>query len=119
MSTRDETAQPFTPEMKKGSMELLILALLDGRDRHGYEIGKLIEQRSGGRLVFRISSLYPTLCRLEDRGWIAGRWVEAPGERRRRFYTLTRGGRRALADQRQRWLQYVAAVRDVVEAPGH
>ena len=97
-------------------MELLLLALLDGRDRHGYELGKQIERRSGGRLVFRISSLYPTLCRLEDRGLIAGRWVEAPGERRRRFYRLTTAGRAALHDQRERWRQYVAAVAEVVEA---
>ena len=116
VTKKDDPSAPFTPEMKKGSMELLLLALLDGRDRHGYELGKQIEQRSNGRLVFRISSLYPTLCRLEDRGLIAGRWVEAPGQRRRRYYRLTEDGRNALSHQRERWSQYVAAVARVVGA---
>jgi hypothetical protein len=71
----------FSRELKKGSTELLILALLDGRPRHGYELGKLIESRSGGRLRLRVGSLYPILCRLEDRGLITGRWVEKAGER--------------------------------------
>jgi len=73
----------FNRELKKGSPELLILALLEESDRHGYEIGKLIEARSGGRLHFRIGSLYPVLCRLEERKFIKGRWVEHGGGPRR------------------------------------
>ena len=105
----------FSPAMKKGSVELLLLSLLEDRDRHGYEIGKLIEQRSGGRLQFRISSLYPVLCRMEDRGWIKGRWVEEAGERRRRFYRLTAKGREALALQKETWDEYTRAVNLVME----
>src|SRR5215470_9211956 len=90
----------FNRELKKGSPELLILALLEEDDRHGYEIGKLIETRSGGRLQFRIGSLYPVLCRLEDRGLISGRWTEKAGERRRRDYRVTPRGRAVLAEQR-------------------
>src|SRR5690242_9637382 len=90
-------------ELKKGSAELLILALVDARARHGYEISKLIEQRSGGRLKFKVASLYPLLYRLEERGWIAGKWVEKAGERRRRFYRLTPEGKRVLAAQRDHW----------------
>ena len=86
----------FSSELKKGSMEMLILSLLDGASRHGYEIGKLIEQRSGGRLTFALPSLYPALVRLESRGWIKGRWLEEPGKRQRCFYRLTAKGRRAL-----------------------
>ena len=74
----------FSRELKKGSTELLVLALLEARPRHGYELGKLIESRSHGRLQFRIGSLYPILCRLEGKGLITGRWVEKSGERRRR-----------------------------------
>src|SRR5262245_26857230 len=70
-------------ELKKGSTEFLVLSLLSGRPRHGYEIGRLIEERSDGKLVYRIASLYPLLCRLEERGLITGRWVEKAGERRR------------------------------------
>ncbi len=105
----------FSPALKKGSMELLILALLENRDRHGYEIGKLIETASGGTLVFRISSLYPTLAKLEDRGLVSGRWRERAGERRRRYYRLTSAGRNALEEQKQEFGNYVNAVFGVLE----
>lgn len=108
----------FSRELKKGSTELLILSLLEARPRHGYEIGKLIEQRSGGRLQYRIASLYPMLCRLEDRGLIAGRWVEREGERRRRYYRLTAEGRRMLRRERAVWREFMAAVNQVV-GTGH
>ena len=108
----------FSPELKKGSTEMLILALVEERARHGYEIGKLIEARSGGRLTFALPTLYPTLLRLENRGLIKGRWVERAGERERCFYRLTPAGRRVLADQRATWKQYVAAVNAVVEGTG-
>jgi transcriptional regulator len=105
-------------ELKKGSAELLILSLVEARARHGYEISKLIEDRSGGRLRFKVASLYPLLYRLEERGWIAGRWVEKPGERRRRFYRLTPEGRRMLAAQRDHWRQFVDAIAHIT-GPEH
>src|SRR5687768_13743985 len=98
-------------ELKKGAAELLLLSVLEARPRHGYELGKLIEARSSGRLVFHIDSLYPLLYRLEERRWIKGTWVEKPGERRRRFYRLTPEGRRVLARQRETWAAFVDAVR--------
>ena len=101
-------------ELKKGSTELLILSLLDARARHGYEIGKLIEKRSNGRLTFRIGSLYPILCRLEARGLIHGRWNEAAGERRRRFYRLTAEGRSVLKRQRSAWREFSQAVNQIL-----
>ena len=100
--------------MKKGSTELLILSLLDARPRHGYELGKMIELRSGGKLQFRIASLYPMLCRLEDRGLIIGRWLEKDGERRKRYYRLTPAGRRVLIEQRAVWQEFMQAVNQVV-----
>ena len=108
----------FSPELKKGSTEMLILSLIEERARHGYEIGKLIETRSGGRLRFALPTLYPTLLRLENRGLIKGRWVEKPGERERCFYRLTPDGRRVLAGHRETWKAYVAAVNDVMGASG-
>jgi transcriptional regulator len=98
-------------ELKRGSAELLILSLLDARPRHGYDLGKSIETRSGGRLKFNIDSLYPLLYRLEERGCIKGTWVEKPDERRRRFYKLTPEGRRVLAQQRKTWEAFVESVR--------
>ena len=101
-------------DLKKGSTELLVLALLEARPRHGYEIGKLIEARSGGRLTFRIGSLYPVLCRLEDRGLISGRWAEKPNERRRRFYRLTADGRTVLKRQHSAWEEFTDAVNQIL-----
>ncbi len=97
-------------ELKKGSAELLILSLVEVRARHGYEISKLIEQRSAGALRFNVASLYPLLYRLEARGWIEGRWVEKAGQRRRRYYRLTASGRMVLASQRKGWQVFAAAI---------
>ena len=97
-------------ELKKGSAELLILSLVETRARHGYEIGKLIEQRSDGTITFSAAALYPLLYRLERRGWILGRWVEQAGQRRRRFYRLTAAGKRVLAEQRSGWRAFAAAI---------
>src|SRR5919197_2316990 len=104
----------FSAELKKGSSEMLILSLLEARPRHGYEIGKLIEARSGGRLTFALPTLYPTLLRLETRGWIKGRWVEKAGERERCFYRLTLEGRRVLAQQRATWKTFIDTVKAVM-----
>ncbi len=97
-------------ELKKGSAELLILSLVEDRPRHGYEVGQLIELRSGGALRFNVASLYPLLYRLEKRGWIRGRWVEKPGQRRRRYYRLTAAGKKILAAQRDGWRDFVEAI---------
>jgi transcriptional regulator len=105
-------------ELKKGSAELIILSIVESRARHGYEISKLIETRSGGQLTFHVASLYPLLYRLEERGWLQGRWVEKPGQRRRRFYSLTGEGRRVLARQRETWNSFVLAMRRVT-GPDH
>ena len=97
-------------ELKKGSAELLVLSLVEDRARHGYDIGKMIDARSKGTLTFKVASLYPLLYRLERRGWIKGVWVEAAGQRRRRYYRLTPGGRRVLDAQRTGWKAFVAAI---------
>ena len=104
-------------EMKKGSAELLVLALLEREPRHGYELSKLIETRSGGVLQFHVASLYPLLYRMEDRGWIEGRWVEKAGQRRRRYYRITAEGRDVLADQRRSWGEFIAAVTTIAGVP--
>src|SRR5919205_4285181 len=97
-------------ELKKGSAELLILSLVQDRPRHGYEIGQLIEMRSGGVLRFNVASLYPLLYRLENRGWIRGRWVEKAGQRRRRYYRLTPAGKKMLVAQRTTWQTFFVAL---------
>ena len=103
------------PELKKGTAEVLILSLLEHRPRHGYEIAKLIEERSDGVLEFHVASLYPMLYRLERRGWIEGRWLEKAGQRRRRFYRLTAAGRKALPEQRRSWREFIRAIERIAE----
>ena len=100
----------FSKELKKGSADLLVLALLEDRERHGYEIGRLIELRSEGALTYYVASLYPTLYRLEDEGLLEGRWVEKSGERRRRYYKLTGEGRKRLAKERSVWQNFFLAL---------
>jgi transcriptional regulator len=106
----------FDRELKKGSTELLILSLVENRPRHGYEISKLIEARSGGVLKFNVASFYPLLYRLENRGLIEGRWVEKSGQRRRRYYKLTVQGRKILKEQRTTWRDFVKAMNRITGA---
>jgi DNA-binding PadR family transcriptional regulator len=104
------TAADIERETQKGGSELIVLALLEGRARHGYEIAKLIESESGSKVQFHVASLYPMLYRLERKKLVEGRWVEKAGERRRRFYRLTPEGRRALARQRRSWREFFNAL---------
>jgi PadR family transcriptional regulator, regulatory protein PadR len=97
-------------EAKKGSAEVVILAIVESEAHHGYEISKLIELRTGGSLKFTLASLYATLYRLEDRGWIKARWVEKAGQRRRCYYRITESGRKVLAQQRADWGLFIAAL---------
>jgi PadR family transcriptional regulator PadR len=97
-------------ELKRGSAELLILALLEEGDRHGYDLARLIDERSHGEISFHAASLYPTLYRMEDKGLIDGRWVEKAGQRRRRYYRLTAAGRKTLASQRNVWESFFEAL---------
>ena len=100
-------------ELKRGSTQLLILALLEERDRHGYELVRLIDERSRGQISLHAASLYPTLYRMEHTDLIEGRWVEKAGQRRRRFYKLTKEGKKTLATQRSIWESFVAAINRV------
>lgn len=97
-------------EAKKGSAEVVILALVEHESHHGYEIAKLIEQRSNGGIRFTLASLYATLYRMEDRGWIKGRWIEKAGQRRRCHYRITEAGRKVLGEQRADWQRFVNAL---------
>lgn len=110
------TLLPHFRELKKGSAELLILALVEARARHGYDIAQLIEQRSAGALRFNAASLYPLLYRMERAGWIEGRWIERADTRRRRVYRITAAGRKRLVEQRLGWKAFVRAIEQISEA---
>jgi transcriptional regulator len=100
----------FDAALRKGSAEVLILSMIEARARHGYEIARLIEERSDGVVRFHVASFYPLLYQLERRGLIKGRWVEREGQRRRRYYRITPAGRTVLARQRSRWQDFIVAV---------
>src|ERR1700704_125841 len=100
-------------EAKKGTAELVVLSVIEREPTHGYELARLIAERSQGALTFNFASLYATLYKLEERGLIQGRWVERAGQRRRRHYRITEKGREALGAQRRAWQQFFEVVRDV------
>jgi transcriptional regulator len=104
---------PPQNDLKRGTAELIVLASLELRARHGYDVAKLIDDRSGGVLRFHVASLYPMLYRMERRGWIEGKWIEKAGQRRRRYYKITPAGRKMLVAQRQSWRELLAALQRV------
>ncbi len=103
------------PALTRGSVELLILSLLEDEELYGYQITKRIEGRSNKLLKFRRSSIYPVLSRMEERGWIQGRW--GSGNRPRCYYSLTEAGTEALERQRVEWRVFTAAVNLILEDP--
>ena len=104
-------------ELRKGSAELMVLGVLQERRRHGYEIARTIEDRSGGEITFHSATLYPTLYRLEKKGLIRGQWIERAGQRRRRFYQITAAGRAVLGTQQTAWNRFFEALQRVVQGP--
>ena len=100
-------------ELKKGTTPMLILSLLEAEQRHGYELSKLLEQRTKGVVRIHAASLYPLLYRLEKQRLIEGRWVEKAGERRRRFYRLTADGKKQLEAHRKSWVEFARAIAHV------
>jgi len=110
MALPHTTRPMLTDELKKGTTAFLILAVLEAERRHGYELSKLLEQRSKGVVRVHAASLYPLLYRLEQEGLIEGQWVEKANQRRRRYYRITSAGKRVLQAQRREWLDFARAV---------
>jgi PadR family transcriptional regulator PadR len=102
-------------EVLKGHLDLLLLASLAVQPAHGYALVQLLRERSGGAFALSEGTVYPALYRLERAKLLSSRWAVSAG-RRRRVYSLTRAGRRALATQRQDWHSFAAAVKGVVGA---
>ena len=103
-------AKRIRPQIARGSAELAILALLADQSLYGFEISKLIEDKTSGALSFTLASLYPMLYDLEKRGWIAGRWQANLAGRDRRYYSLTAAGKKQLAPLRQEWRSFFHAL---------
>ena len=98
------------PNIKRGSAELAILALLSEEPLHGYQIAQRIAQQTQGVLRFNLASLYPLLYRMEKRGWVKAAWQTAPSGRKRRYYRLTAAGRKQLEPLRAQWRLFFRAL---------
>jgi len=115
MSTRD-TRERLA--LLQGTLDLLILRTLALGPRHGQGVARAIQQSSSDELLVDHGALYPALQRLEEQGWISAAWGVSENNRRARFYTLTRTGRRRLAQERSRWERMAAAIARVLGPEG-
>src|SRR5215470_13536580 len=97
-------------EMLKGHLDAIVLAALEGRPAHGYAIIEAIRARSSGAFDLPEGTIYPALHRLEQAGLLSSTWTTPPGGRRRRVYSLTKGGASALAERRKAWGRFSQAV---------
>lgn len=114
----DMTSVSGRLEVLQGTLDVLVLRTLDGLGPlHGYGIARRIEQVSGQVLALNQGTLYPALLRLEQQGWISSEWGTSENNRRARYYSLTRAGRRQLATELDRWQRMSAAVNQVLDAP--
>lgn len=106
---------PAEPDALRGSIDLLVLKALSLEAMHGWGIGARIEQISKGRLEVNQGSLYPALQRLEHRGDIESEWRPSENNRRARYYTITRQGRRTLGQEVDRWKRFAETIELVLE----
>jgi transcriptional regulator len=115
---RDQEEQRL--ELLQGTLDLLILRTLIFGRQHGQGIGRAIQQNSGEELLVEHGALYPALQRLEARGWIAAEWGTSTNNRKARFYTLTKAGRKQLVTETTKWRRLAAAIGSILgpEAEG-
>jgi len=111
------TTRTVSPDILKGTLDVLILKALAGGPAHGYTVAKWIESATGDALALGEGTLYPALHRLEERGWVSARWGTSANNRQAKFYTLTRKGRGQLEIATERWQRYAAAVFAALSAP--
>lgn len=97
-------------ELLQGTLDLLILRTLIFGPQHGQGVARAIQQTTEDELLVEHGALYPALQRLEDRGWIAAKWGTSANNRKARFYTLTRAGRKQLVKETTKWRRLAAAI---------
>ena len=105
-------------EVIKGTLEMIVLEVLQHQPMHGWGITELIERRSGGLLSVNQGSLYPALYRLVARGWVSSEWHNTENNRSARYYSLTRAGRRQLAAERAQWQKLSRGVDLILSGAG-
>jgi PadR family transcriptional regulator, regulatory protein PadR len=114
MSTQDRERL----DLLQGTLDMLILRTLIFGPQHGHAIAHAIKRTSDHELLVEHGALYPALQRLEDRGWIAGKWGVSSNNRRARFYALTPLGRRQLVKETSKWKRLATAIARVLDAEG-
>ena len=107
---------PQEPDALRGSIDLLILKALALQPMHGWGVGLRIEQISRGRLDVNQGSLYPALQRLEHRGWIESDWQNTENNRRARYYSLTKLGRKALGEEVDKWKRFATTMTLILDS---
>jgi transcriptional regulator len=100
----------------QGTLDLLILKALAAGALHGLGVSRRIEQITGGTFVVQPGSLFPALHRLEEAGWLAADWQPSENNRRAKYYTLTKAGRRQLGEEQAAWNQVALAIARALEA---
>ena len=111
-----EISQEWTAELKKGSVQLCLLALLAKEQKYGFQVLKELRDLSGGFFDLKEGTLYPALRRLEERGFVESHWVEPETGIPRKYYRITDRGRRALNEAIEVWNRMAAGTRRVLEA---
>jgi PadR family transcriptional regulator, regulatory protein PadR len=106
-------------EILKGHLDMIVLAALAAGPAHGYAIIQEIRRRSGGAFDLPEGTIYPALHRLEKAGLLSSRWTSGDSGRKRRVYSLTRRGNRALVEQRAVWDRFADAIRGLLSSAGH
>jgi PadR family transcriptional regulator PadR len=101
--------------IKRGTAELAVLSVLEEGPLHGYEMARRIEEQTKGTLRFTLAALYPTLYKMEQRGWIRGIWETGSNGRRRRCYRLTPAGKKKLSPMRKEWAELFRALHQLTK----
>jgi PadR family transcriptional regulator, regulatory protein PadR len=109
------SAHAQEPDALRGSVDLLILKALSLQPMHGWGIGLRIQEASRGRLDVNQGSLYPALQRLEHRGLVESDWQPSENNRRARYYSITKAGRKALGEEVERWHRFAETMSLVLE----
>ncbi len=104
-----------TPELLKGTLDLLILKTLHSGPLHGYGIARALEEKTGKALQIEEGSLYPALYRMTNRGWIDFEWGLSSNNRKKKSYHLTPKGKKLLGEKHAQWNEFTAAVALVLE----
>ena len=102
-------------ELLQGTLDLLILKVLNGGPQHGFGIAQRIHLLSQTVLKVEEGSLYPALYRLEDKGWIEAEWGQSDNNRKAKYYSLTKSGRKQLATEQEAWDRVAAAIARVLQ----